>query len=274
MCKQYLLVTALLVCSIALGQVKIYCSTQTDQFTEVSGAYQTKTSAHESGHFGFETIGPVRVRVEPGTEIGANQTRYWKGTIQPTELPEPGTTVAATIETFATTYYRLRGKHSGTDTLDNAVYTYLQSSMCTETAVHNCGGWHTTVKKITTSALNLEVVSIEVGLPPITYCDSGLVHPQLNALFPLGTGTLHWTLPWGSHLGAVPPAQPYLPIYHNAIITVTLDVAGVQYSATSRINGYPCTCDCTVPQPPTACLTYCSTQQTSTPNLEEEVGDK
>lgn len=243
---------------VAWGQNRIYCSSQNQLFTEISGAYDFKTRAHERGHFSWMVEGPVKVSITPFNEIGSNQTKSWRGKISLTAIPEAGTITPANIKAIVTTFYRIPGKHNGTDTTDCGVlYQYHQNMLCAESAVHQCGGWHTLVEKTDTQTIAFEVVSLHVALSPETTCDKGILQPQVQAVTPATEGVLIWQFPWGKFEGNEPPAVPWKKEYEGAEIKVVLEVEGIRYQARSTITAGNCNCDCTAPELSEPCLEAC-----------------
>jgi hypothetical protein len=195
--------------------------------------------------------GPVKVLVTPFNEIGSNQTKSWRGRIALTEIPEPGTITPATITAVVTTLYRVSGRHFGSDTTNQGtVYNYQQNLLCTENAVHNCGGWHTLVEKIDTQTIALEIVSLQVTIAPETICENGYLQPQLKTITPATGGTLIWQLPWGKFEGPTPPPAPWQPEYEGATIKVVLDIEGIRYQALSTVAAG--SCDCSAADMPTS----------------------
>jgi hypothetical protein len=254
---------------ISMGQIRMYCSSQTLMFTEIAGDFHILTNTHESGHIGIETVGPIKVAITPSLEIGPDQRGYWKGTICPAFIPEAGTKVEATITTVTTTYYRQPGRLQGTDTTaEGDVRTFLQSMMCAENHIHQCDGWHTSVSKVSKRSLEVELISIEVALPESIDCEAGLLIPRANKIFPAEIGKLHWKFPWGEFEGAHPPPQPFLPAYHGEPVQLILDIEGVRYKSQSRISGLPCMCDCKLLPVKEICREYCLSDTENVANIE------
>jgi hypothetical protein len=144
------------------GNISLYISKQSSEFSKYSGSIQKSTDKHESGSVTLNTNGPITVATDPQQlTINPNESKTWTGTISADASagPQAGQSANAKLTANSTTQY---SRPKGTPTSSGE--TVLSTYQCGKCSNHPNGGEHEIVKRVSSYEKEFIIYSLNVTL--------------------------------------------------------------------------------------------------------------